>query len=381
MALTTMNRRLFLQAASAGLLQASAARGKQYRIVLIGDTAHGNYGHDWDLAWKTSPKAEVVAVADPDESGRRRAMARSGAARGYGDYREMLVKEKPDIVTICTRWPDHRVPMLTAAAEAGANVLTEKPFARTLEEADTMLALAERSGIKVQVGHPYRAMPIMARVRQLLRDGELGNLMEIRARGKEDRRAGGEDLMVLGTHYLDLMRYFAGDPKWVFAEVTEHGKPVRVGRRASEPVGLVAGDDVAAMFSFGMGAHGYLASKATDVQTGKRFGFTLYGSKGVIHLPSGGTPRLLRSEAWIGGENPTAWETIESGEKADTHEQTSSRMAADLLDAIEQKREPICSARDGLWTVEMVTGIYQSSFSGKQISFPLVDRRSPLREA
>ena len=380
MALSIMNRRLFLQSGSAGLLQASATRGKRYRIVLIGDTGHGNYGHDWDLAWKASPKAEVVAIADPDESGRSRAMARSGAARGYGDYREMLVKEKPDIVTICTRWPDHRVAMLTAAAEARAHVLTEKPFARTLEEADTMLVLAERSGIKIQVGHPYRAMPIMVRVRQLLRDGELGNLMEIRARGKEDRRAGGEDVMVLGTHYLDLMRYFAGDPKWVFAEVTEQGKPARMGRRGSEPVGLVAGDDVASMFSFATGAHGYLASKASDVQTGKRFGFTLYGSKAVVHLPSSGTPRLLRSAAWIGDENPSAWETIDSGESADTHEQTSSRMAADLLDAIEQKREPICSARDGRWTIEMITGIYQSSLSGKQVSFPLVDRRSPLRE-
>src|SRR5207237_10777298 len=131
-----------------------------------------------------------------------------------------------DIVTICTRWPDQRLPMLTAAAEARAHVLTEKPFARTLEDADAMLAVAERCGIKVQVGHPYRQMPTTIRVRQMLRDGEWGHLMEIRARGKEDGRAGGEDLMVLGTHCLDLMRYFAGDPTRVFAEVTERGRPV-----------------------------------------------------------------------------------------------------------------------------------------------------------
>ena len=132
--------------------------------------------------------------------------------------------------------------MLTAAAEAKAHVLMEKPFARTLEEADAMLAVAERHGIKVQVGHPYRPMPVVTRVRQMLLDGELGNLMEIRARGKEDRRAGGEDLMVLGTHYLDLMRYFAGDPVRVFAEVMDRGRPARTGHAASEPVGLVAGE-------------------------------------------------------------------------------------------------------------------------------------------
>ena len=47
----------------------------------------------------------------------------------------------------------------------------------------------------------------------MLREGRLGQLLEIRARGKEDTRAGGEDLIVLGTHCFDLMRYFAGDPE------------------------------------------------------------------------------------------------------------------------------------------------------------------------
>src|SRR4051812_35864831 len=143
-----MNRRSFVQMASAGALYGQIARAEAYRVVLIGDTGHGNYGHDWDIAWKAVPNTRVVAVADPDNTGRQRAMARSGAAQGYGDYREMLAKEKPDIVTICTRWPEHRLAMLTAAAEVKAHVLTEKPFARTLEEADAMVAVAERHGIK-----------------------------------------------------------------------------------------------------------------------------------------------------------------------------------------------------------------------------------------
>ena len=54
-------------------------------------------------------------------------------------------------------------------------------------------------------------------------------------------------------------------------------------------------------------------------------------------------------------------------------------MAADLLDAIEKNRDPICSARDGRWTIEMVTGIYQSSLKRMPVTFPLADRHSPLR--
>ena len=375
-----MNRRSFVQTGTAGMLYAQAARAQAYRVVLIGHTSRGNYGHDWDLAWKSVPKAQVVAVADPDESGRRRAMARSGAARGYADYREMLAKEKPDIVTLCMRWPEQRLPMLTAAAEVGAHVLTEKPFARTLEEADAMVAVAERRGIKVQVGHPYRLMPGTERVSQMLRGGQLGALMEIRARGKEDRRAGGEDLMVLGTHYLDLMRHFAGDPAWVFADVREQGRPARIGRAASEPVGLVAGDDIAAMLAFGQGVHGYLASKASDVQTGKRFGFNLYGSKAVVYLPSGEAPRLLRNAAWMDDGNPNQWERLESQSVERAREPASAWMAADLVDAIEQNHQPVCSARDGRWTIEMVTGIYQSALNGRPVTFPLTDRHSPLRE-
>jgi predicted dehydrogenase len=372
-----MNRRSFVQAGTARLLY---ARTEPYRVVLIGHTGRGNYGHEWDVAWKSAPKARVVAVADPDEGGRYRAMARSGAARGYADYREMLAKEKPDIVTLCARWPDQRVPMLTAAAEIGAHILTEKPFARTLEEADAMVAAAERRGVKVQVGHPYRLMPAADAITRMLRAGELGALMEIRGRGKEDARAGGEDLMVLGTHYFDLMRHFAGDPAWVFADVQERGRPARVGRAASEPVGLVAGDDIAAMFAFGGGVHGYFASKASDVRSGQRFGLNLHGSKAVAYLPSGQAPRVLHDAAWMGEGDPARWEKIESSPAETTHAPVSALMAADLIEAIEQNRPPVCSARDGRWTIEMVTGIYQSALNGKPVAFPLIDRRSPLRE-
>jgi predicted dehydrogenase len=213
-----MTRRQFIP----GML-AAAAR-KSYRVAIIGHTGHGNYGHDWDATWNGFPNVAVVAVADPDEAGRAKAVQRSRARKGYSDYHEMLAVEKPDIVTIAPRWPDQRVPMVTAAAEAGAHVLVEKPFARSLEDADSMVAAAERRAVKIQVGHTARAMSVTQAVRSMLREGRLGELMEIRARGKEDRRAGGEDLMVLGTHCFDLMRYFAGDPAWVFAGITEKSR-------------------------------------------------------------------------------------------------------------------------------------------------------------
>jgi predicted dehydrogenase len=372
-----MHRRTFLETATAGLALRQGSP-RRYRVALIGATGRGNYGHDWDLAWNGLPNVEVVAVADPDEQGRRKAMARSHASKGYADYRDMLAAEKPDIVTICPRWLDQREAMATAAAEAGAHILVEKPFAATVEQADRIVAAADRHRIKVQVGHTARPMGVTRKALALLREGQLGVLMEMRARGKEDRRAGGEDLMVLGTHTFDLLRYFAGDPQWVFAHASDKGREVAAGtgREGTEPIGRIAGDDIAAMFLFPRGVHGYFGSKSTDVIDGRRFGVTLYGSKAALYMPltdvPGAPPYLLRRSDWVGGE----WERIGYPPDAPVlrREQVNQVMAADLLEAIEQDREPVCSARDARWTIEMAAGIYQSQMSGGRVAFPLRDR-------
>jgi predicted dehydrogenase len=378
-----MNRRDFL---GAGALYAMSARAqpRRYRAAVIGHTGHGNYGHGWDTAWNHFPSVEVVAVSDPDEAGRQDAQRRSGAKRAYSDYREMLRKEKPDLVAICPRWMDQRAEMVTVAAGVGAHILLEKPFAHSLKEADAMVAAAERNKVKIQVGHIARTAPIALRLRNMILSGEIGVLQEIRARGKEDHRAGGEDMMVLGTHTFDFMRMFAGDPKWVFAHVTHDGQEVdrtRV-REPTEPIGPVAGNQVAAMFAFDNGVHGYFGSKASDVSSGARYSVTFYGSKGVIAFPMdsypGGNPHILRSDSWLPDGN--RWQKIEllAEERVDTREKANAVMVADLLAAIEQDREPACSARDGRWTIEMVLGAYQSQKTGATAHFPLKDRRHPL---
>jgi predicted dehydrogenase len=187
----------------------------------------------------------------------------------------------------------------------------------------------------------------------------------------------------LGTHCFDLMRYFAGDPLWVFAHVTDAAREVSAGsgRSPGEPVGMVAGDEVAAMFAFPGGIHGYFGSKANDVITGSRFGVTLYGSRGALYMPIGGVPEegamILRSTNWAREAKAASWEIVQPVKPKERHE-ANLLMARDLLDAIAKDREPVCSARDGRWAVEMVTGIYQSQIAGARVAFPLRDRRNPL---
>lgn len=368
-----MLRRTFVQTPLAAFVPA-----RRYRAAIIGHTGRGNYGHDWEKAFTGLLNVEVVAVADPVEQGRQAALKSSGAARGYADYREMLRTEKPDLAAICPRWLDQRMEMFTAAMEAGAHVLMEKPFARTLEEADRMVALASRHGRKVQVGHTARPMPLTLAARDKLRAGEIGQLLELRSRGKEDRRAGGEDMAVLGTHVFDLLRFCAGDPRWVFAQVTQDGRPItrQSGRQAGEPVGPIAGDNIAAMFGFDNGVCGYFGSRLSDDRSGARFGVTLHGSKGLLFIPlsnvPGDPPYILKSPSWVGPPTgPPQTQTLNRVE-------VNRLMARDLIEAIEQNREPVCSADDGRWAIEMVTGVYQSAIFARRVEFPLQDRRNPL---
>src|SRR5262245_9396891 len=144
-----MNRRTLLRSALGTLSLARAQSRKLYRAALIGHTGVGNYGHEWDTTFNELDFVEVAAVADVNEAGRRKAVERSHAKRAYSDYREMLQKEKPDLVAICPRTLNLRLEMITAAAQAGAHILVEKPLAKNLTEADAMVSVAAERRIKI----------------------------------------------------------------------------------------------------------------------------------------------------------------------------------------------------------------------------------------
>jgi predicted dehydrogenase len=221
---------------------------------------------------------------------------------------------------------------------------------------------------------------------RMIKEGEIGVIQEIRTRGKEDVRAGGEDMAVLGPHLFDLMRMFAGDPEWVFAHVTENGqdisrKPIRT---ASEPVGPIAGNQVAAMFAFHNGVHGYFASKTSDVPNASRFGFYVYGSKGAVFVGITKYPEqslVLHSASWL-PDRSAAWQPIAPPDgKPLTRERANTLMALDLIQAIEEKREPASSVASARWTVEMLQGIYLSQTTKSPVTFPLKQRRHPLENS
>ena len=106
----------------------------KYRVGIIGRTGKGEYGHGIDTVWKDIPDVEVVAVADEDATGRANAVERTGAKAGYADYREMLEKEKPQIVGIGPRWIDQHFELVMACVERGCHIYMESPSAERLQK-------------------------------------------------------------------------------------------------------------------------------------------------------------------------------------------------------------------------------------------------------
>jgi len=353
---------------------------RTYRVAVIGRTGRGGYGHLLDMVWKFVPNAQIVAVADDNPEGLKKAVERLGARAAYSDYREMLRRERPDVVSVAPRWADCHLDMVLAAAQAGASIYLEKPMARTPAECDRMIEACDRAGVKLAVAHQMRIAPILDLARQRLAEGVIGQLLELRGRGKEDKRAGGEDLMVLGTHVFDLMRQFAGDPLWAVGRVTTAGEDIRRRdlREGPEGLGPIAGDAVAGMFAFPNGVTGYFASRRNDVESGTRWGLDLYGSRGVMTIRAGMDPvvHICRSEAWT--ESPWERLTLPGNPPPRNDHEANRAIVLDLLEAIEQNREPRSSGRQARWTIEMAMALYESQRTGGRVYFPLSRRDHPL---
>jgi len=398
-----MKRREFIKNIAAGLISLTAgpprrakAKDSKYRVAVIGRTGRGNFGHGLDVVWNDIDRAVVVAIADKDPKGRaaaaKRLSARSPkdkAPRAYADYRRMLEKERPEIVSVAPRWLDCHRDMVLASAEFGCHVFLEKPVCQTLEQADEMVAALERQNLKLAIAHQTRYSPALRYAREAIAEGKLGDILELRGRGKEDRRGGGEDLMVLGTHIMDLMRFFGGDPQWCFAHLRDGGKPVTKNdvRDGAEGIGLLAGDEIHAVYRFGGTTMGYFSTHRARDGASKRFGLRVYGTKGILTTTTGAIPEIwfVEDPSWQPGRSKAQWKRISSAgidkpeRRSDSHHRLGNHLAAlDLIGAIETDRQPKSSIYDGRAALEMILAVYESHRLNRAVELPLNNRKHPL---
>lgn len=390
-----MNRRQFItttSAATLGLAARAADLAPSFRVAVIGHTGRGDYGHGLDTMWLTLPETKIVAVADADAKGLARAMERLAVTKGFADYREMLTETKPDVVAICPRHVDQHRDMCLAAIEAGGRgIYLEKPFCRTPAEADEIVAAAKEKNVKVAIAHRNRYHPILPVLMKSIEDGVIGRVLEIRARGKEDQRGGALDLWVLGSHVLNLATVFAGKPLACSATVAQDGRPVtRFNvKEGGEGVGPIAGNEVHARFEMERGYPLFFDSVAKAGVSATGFGLQIIGTKGVLDLRADKEPlvHLLAGSPFLPVPEPRAWLPVTVAgighpePIADLGKQITDHLipGRDLLAAIREDREPLCNAREGARTVEMISAIFESHrLQGQRVTLPLKTRQNPF---
>ncbi len=177
----TLSRREFIAAGAAAPFILGARFPRKYRTALIGS---GWWGKNILKEAIEAGQSKIVACCDVDANAAEIAADQVKGLNGdapkiYGDFRELLEKEKPEIVIIAT--PDHWHALITIAAlKAGAHVFVEKPTGHTVNESRAMLSAAKDSGKVVQVGLHRRIGPHHVNALKFLKDGGAGQVAMVR---------------------------------------------------------------------------------------------------------------------------------------------------------------------------------------------------------
>jgi predicted dehydrogenase len=296
----------------------------------------------------------------------------------------MLTEAKPDVAAICPRHIHEHRDMIVAAIEAGVKgIYIEKPFVRTLAEADEIVKLCADKGVRLAIAHRNRYHPVVDVVKQLVASGEIGELKEVRVRGKQDQRGGGLDLWVLGGHGFNLATLFTGPAISCEATILVEGRPATKAdvRPGDEGVGLIVGDEIHARYETKGGIPLYFDSKKGTWTKGTPFGARLIGTKGVISLQIDEEPLAILEQDGVKTPISTAGigkpEPIKDIKLVNGGHHGAVR---DLIAAIAEKREPLCGPAAGRETVELTLAVFASfAVGGKKVALPLADRQHPLR--
>jgi len=196
---------------------------EKIKVAVIGCGTIANSAHI--PAYVKNEKAEIKYFCDIIPERADAAVEKYGVGKAVYDYKEVLADPEIQAVSICTPNFMHSV-IAVDALEAGKNVLSEKPAARTLPEAQRMLDACNRTGKILNIGVCNRFHDSVTRIKQYIDEGRLGEVYHVYASFRAHRSipglggafttkaiAGGGALIDWGVHFIDLILYCVGDPK------------------------------------------------------------------------------------------------------------------------------------------------------------------------
>jgi predicted dehydrogenase len=195
----------------------------------------------------------VDAIASRDLAKAHKAANALGIAKAYGSYEELLAD--PDLDAIYNPLPNQlHVPWTIKAAEAGKHVLCEKPLSMTLAEAESLLAVRARTGVKIGEAFMIRSYPQWLRVRELLDEKRIGELRSIAgffsysnrdpANIRNQVETGGGALMDIGCYLIHAARYAFGAMPARVVGLIDRDPKMKIDRLTSALLDFPAGQTI-----------------------------------------------------------------------------------------------------------------------------------------
>src|ERR1035438_4934276 len=186
--------------------------------------------------------SEVLAIASRDLEKGRKAAEKLGIAKTYGSYEELLADA--EIEAVYVPLPNHlHVPWSIKAAEAGKHVLCEKPLSLSVAEAKTLLAVRDRTGVKIGEAFMVKTHPQWLRTRELIRAGRIGELKAVLGAFSYFNRDvanvrnvvewGGGGIMDIGCYPIVTSRFIFGDEPTRVSALVERDPEFKTDRLAS----------------------------------------------------------------------------------------------------------------------------------------------------
>lgn len=159
-------------------------------------------------AYNSHPRLELAALVDLDSEKHKEAKKMYPKAATFSDAKEMFEKVKPDVVSIAAFHSAHHPMVLLAAKYKTPVIVCEKPISDKLEEGREMIEACKKSGSKLIINHIRRFDPFLKEWRDKVVGGIIGEIQQARA-------LYAIGLYHMGTHLVDLVRYYLGDVEWV----------------------------------------------------------------------------------------------------------------------------------------------------------------------
>lgn len=282
------------------------------RVAMIG---YGFMGAAHSQAWRTAPRfftlprpVELAVVVGRNAAAVAQASERWGWAESATDWREVIARDDIDIVDIVTPGDSH-AEIAIAALAAGKHVMCEKPLANTVAEAEQMAdaaATAATRGVRAMVGFTYRRVPAITLMRDLIAEGRIGAVQQVRAAYRQDwlvdpqmplgwrlqkELAGSGALGDIGAHAIDTAQFVTGRRIASVSGTLQTIVPRRpllgegsgLSGTAGEGYGDVTVDDVA-LFSARLDTGALGSFEATRFATGRKNQLTVEvsGTEGAL---------------------------------------------------------------------------------------------------